>query len=247
MVICMQRRTNKKQKDDAVSPVVGVMLMLVVTIIIAAVVSMYASGLYSTQGKTPTASIDTTIKSDGSTSGMFYMKVISVSNAVATKDLKLVTSWTTPEKKDSETIEGTTYNKGDKIAVTNTVLPYNGTYNNTQYTTKMGTGTSYSFHSPIGWGPGVSGVLPTGTMKYTIDQYWGNYALTEGTTLRHTLSAAGGGAYASEGGAGSGADSMDAILGKGWWNLRPGDIVDVKLIYIPTNGLVYEKKVTVEA
>lgn len=36
---------KKNKKDDAVSPVVGVMLMLVVTIIIAAVVAAFASGV----------------------------------------------------------------------------------------------------------------------------------------------------------------------------------------------------------
>ena len=35
----------RKKKDDAVSPVIGVMLMLVVTIIIAAVVAVFASGV----------------------------------------------------------------------------------------------------------------------------------------------------------------------------------------------------------
>jgi len=35
---------DRNRKDDAVSPVVGVMLMLVVTIIIAAVVSAFAGG-----------------------------------------------------------------------------------------------------------------------------------------------------------------------------------------------------------
>lgn len=39
--------------DDAVSPVVGVMLMLVVTIIIAAVVSAFAGGLAETEHKAP--------------------------------------------------------------------------------------------------------------------------------------------------------------------------------------------------
>lgn len=43
--------------NDAVSPVVGVMLMLVVTIIIAAVVSGFAGGLVRSQEKTPQASI----------------------------------------------------------------------------------------------------------------------------------------------------------------------------------------------
>jgi len=37
----------RRQRDDAVSPVVGVMLMLVVTVIIAAVVSAFAGGMGS--------------------------------------------------------------------------------------------------------------------------------------------------------------------------------------------------------
>ena len=43
--------------DEAVSPVVGVMLMLVVTIIIAAVVSGFAGGVMTSQDKTPQATI----------------------------------------------------------------------------------------------------------------------------------------------------------------------------------------------
>lgn len=44
-------------EDTAVSPVVGVMLMLVVTIIIAAVVSAFAGGMGTDQHKTPQATI----------------------------------------------------------------------------------------------------------------------------------------------------------------------------------------------
>ncbi len=43
----------KQNIEIAVSPVVGVMLMLVVTIIIAAVVSAYAGGMSPAQAKTP--------------------------------------------------------------------------------------------------------------------------------------------------------------------------------------------------
>jgi archaeal type IV pilus assembly protein PilA len=46
-----------KSTERAVSPVVGVMLMLVVTIIIAAVVSAFAGGTVSSQSKTPQATI----------------------------------------------------------------------------------------------------------------------------------------------------------------------------------------------
>jgi archaeal type IV pilus assembly protein PilA len=47
----------RSQNERAVSPVVAVMLMLVVTIIIAAVVSGFAGGLVSTNNKAPQATI----------------------------------------------------------------------------------------------------------------------------------------------------------------------------------------------
>jgi archaeal type IV pilus assembly protein PilA len=46
-----------KKNESAVSPVVGVMLMLVATIIIAAVVSAFAGGMVSGTSKTPQATI----------------------------------------------------------------------------------------------------------------------------------------------------------------------------------------------
>jgi FlaG/FlaF family flagellin (archaellin) len=49
-----------RQKESAVSPVVGVMLMLVVTIIIAAVVSVFAGGISGGASKAPQASIGAT-------------------------------------------------------------------------------------------------------------------------------------------------------------------------------------------
>lgn len=52
--------TTHTQNDHAVSPVVGVMLMLVVTIIIAAVVSSFAGGLTSGQKKIPQVSMQVT-------------------------------------------------------------------------------------------------------------------------------------------------------------------------------------------
>ena len=46
---------RENRKDDAVSPVIGVMLMLVVTIVIAAVVVMFSTGLTGDTKTTPTA------------------------------------------------------------------------------------------------------------------------------------------------------------------------------------------------
>jgi len=53
----------KRMTSDAVSPVVGVMLMLVVTIIIAAVVSAFAGGVTGDKQKTPQATVVATVPS----------------------------------------------------------------------------------------------------------------------------------------------------------------------------------------
>ena len=55
----------KERKEDAVSPVIGVMLMLVVTIVIAAVVAAFAGGLGSDVEMAPTAALDIDVTSDG--------------------------------------------------------------------------------------------------------------------------------------------------------------------------------------
>jgi FlaG/FlaF family flagellin (archaellin) len=86
------------RKQDAVSPVVGVMLMLVVTIIIAAVVSAFAGGLGGSQQKAPQASIEVQIKTNadntmGGTSTVMTFKDLS-SEPIPTKDLAIVTYYT---------------------------------------------------------------------------------------------------------------------------------------------------------
>ena len=54
-----------ERKEDAVSPVIGVMLMLVVTIVIAAVVAAFAGGLGSDVEMAPTAALDIDVFSNG--------------------------------------------------------------------------------------------------------------------------------------------------------------------------------------
>lgn len=56
-----------KKSEDAVSPVIGVMLLLVVTIVIAAVVAVFASGVGTDAEPAPTAVIDIRDVSDGYT------------------------------------------------------------------------------------------------------------------------------------------------------------------------------------
>jgi len=82
-----------KQKSylnfEAVSPVIGVMLMLVVTIIVAAAVSAFAGGFADDQKETPVAQIDVQLKA-GKDCPRFVFTHLG-GDPLKTGDLKIVT------------------------------------------------------------------------------------------------------------------------------------------------------------
>lgn len=238
-------KENMRKNTEAVSPVVGVMLMLVVTIIIAAVVSAFAGGMVSNEQKAPTGTFECKIVNDGSWGGSgFTINVRAVSEPIPTKDVKITTSWKASDgTTNSTTITGPS--------------PGNP---NCHY-------GSYNYQVPLGFGPGVTNWVASGS--YKVDQHYGNYTLTSGTTLHN--SAAGYSLPPSAGGSASGTggygvdptkrweytpdgtystngymDGMRAILGWDWNHLRPGDKVNVKLTHIPTGTVLFEKDVVVE-
>ncbi|MFB6142935.1 MAG: type IV pilin [Halorientalis sp.] len=55
--------------DDAVSPVIGVILMVAITVILAAVIASFVLGLGSTQSVTPTVSFGTNFAGNGNGAG----------------------------------------------------------------------------------------------------------------------------------------------------------------------------------
>ena len=117
--------------DDAISPVVGVMLMLVVTIIIAAVVSGFAGGLIGDDSsqKAPTLDMDVKVINMGSWTGSgFYATVTAVSKPIPTDDLKIVTSWTATDATNGSRISGgsSVIPKSAGIYQTNTHYLYSG-------------------------------------------------------------------------------------------------------------------------
>jgi len=144
---------TKSKIESAVSPVVGVMLMLVVTIIIAAVVSAFAGGLATTQQKAPTLSMDISIANNGYWSGShFNAKVTGVDQMIPTKDLKIVTKWSK------------TLNNGTVVSGGATVIPGVSNFH-VQYQ-PFGQGIAYAWWnitSPQGFGPGVD---PAGAVVY---------------------------------------------------------------------------------
>jgi flagellin-like protein len=241
----MQADFHKKER--AVSPVVGVMLMLVVTIIIAAVVSAFAGGLSTGTKKAPVASFECHISNSGywGTSG-FDLAVISTDQAIPTKDLKLVTTWTNASGYPIvTTITG-------PLSTPNTYYSCGGATDPIQCTN--------NYTSPLGFGPGVNQTKISGT--YYPDQQWGNYSLMSGTHLHNSAA----GFSSTIGGYGStpasryqytmgsyslgpgefGTDAMQAMFGKGWEELRPGKVVNIQLIHVPTQKVIFDKDVAVE-
>ena len=92
-----------EQKDDAVSPVIGVMLMLVVTIIVAAVVATFAGGSVSSTEVPPTAVLDVNIYSAynvGGTMTKTYAPEFTIDHLagdpINTADIMLKFSWIDP-------------------------------------------------------------------------------------------------------------------------------------------------------
>jgi flagellin-like protein len=85
----------KCRTDSAVSPVVGVLLMLVVTIIIAAVVSGFAGGLVSTTQKAPAANIGMELNTQANNGMGGFTKTFTFTHksgdVLNTKDLSIIT------------------------------------------------------------------------------------------------------------------------------------------------------------
>jgi FlaG/FlaF family flagellin (archaellin) len=89
---------KKETRTDAVSPVVGVMLMLVVTIIIAAVAGSFAGKLSGNTEKAPSAAIDVKITPNGGENGDQYVITFEHlgGDPIPTKDIKILTYYTEP-------------------------------------------------------------------------------------------------------------------------------------------------------
>jgi len=242
------------QNERAVSPVVGVMLMLVVTVIIAAVVSGFAGGLMgSGKESAPTLTMDVKVVNMGSWSGSgFFATVTSVSEPIATKDLKIVTSWTAA-------------NGGNPVSNGRTVIP-NGS-SNIDVLFNPATTLTGTYVAPFGSGPGtgngtetVSGIDSKRDFSAPGQQF-GNYSLMTGTTISafpcgaddadsSSTSATEGygvvkiGRFDYSPGV-TGTDAVTAVLGSGWKNLRIGDTVNVKVIYVPTGSVIFNRNVLV--
>ncbi len=187
-----------KKNREAVSPVVGVMLMLVATIIIAAVVSGFAGGMTGDIRAAPNAmfdvKIDTVVPDNmGGVQQVMSFEQLS-GDRIATKDLQIITYHTCSNGtiikmiNDAKSAPFTEYGKTKIFPTLNDV-------------TKVG----YSGNNPLA--------------------DFGNYTLTAGDIMAVRPAA-----------------GITQFLG---FEISEGDIVDVKILHIPSEKYVYDREVIV--
>jgi FlaG/FlaF family flagellin (archaellin) len=191
-------------RDDAVSPVIGVMLMLVVTVIIAAVVSGFAGGLVGEGSqKVPSLSMDVAITNSGGFKGSeFSATVLGVSEPIPTTDLKIVTSWETTVKTNTYVME---YPPGEERPGRGCILGLPlGTVYRGGAEVLPGITNSYTMKTPrsvapYGFGPGVNNltesnivtmpgtsygpIAPIFNWQFFTETHFGNYSLEQGTVM----------------------------------------------------------------
>jgi archaeal type IV pilus assembly protein PilA len=221
-----RRRISRKNGEDGVSPVVGVMLMLVVTIIIAAVVSAFAGSTVSGTSKAPAASMEIHIKNGGSTNDSYFqMNVLGVSDPIPTKNLVILTSWQTTNKttgSSGETLTGGKTSSAVAVASRSGDLVVN------------------SFKVPTGYGNGVANV--SNDTYHTPEAQWGNFSLTSGTSTFDRPVGYSSYSYNNS----TNSDPMKAILGSNWYQLRAGDIVAVRVLDVKSGKEIVDQNIVVE-
>ena len=209
--------TKKTVPEHAVSPVVGVMLMLVVTIIIAAVVSAFAGGMGSGTQTVPSAAIAVKIDTSASDGMEGTTKVISFEmlsgDSIPTKDLQIITYFT------NET----------------------GHVYKTSHTASSDGFDLYGYGTSNARLPYLSDMSAVGSAGNNPKADFGNYTLSTGDIMKvgSTRQVADfldlpwtAGTYPSP-------DTCDDA------SFKSGAVVDVKILHVPSGKYIYDKEVIV--
>ncbi len=237
----IMERSKPTSDECAVSPVVGIMLMLVVTIIIAAVVSAFAGGLTAKEQKTPVAILDVTINSlerssmPGSGSG-YYIPTMTIrhisGDPLPTKDLKIVTSFqNSTTKKTIGSLQGEQAVNGNDAWYSYSASQYSGVlYINDPK--RFGYGAVQSTKGDASWFGNSSALFQPGDILTTPAQYCGNYNDNHGPSSPHVNT------------------GMNYLFG---FNVsdpangfKTGAVAEVKIVHVPSGKYLYDEKVVLE-
>ncbi|WP_042706270.1 type IV pilin N-terminal domain-containing protein [Methanomicrobium mobile] len=232
-----------KERESAVSPVVGVMLMLVVTIIIAATVSAFAGGLVGTADKAPQAAFDVKIVHSVPSWGMGAVIEPTMTithlggDPIDTARTKIVTSWTNRTSKEIYYRETTALPASKEPQAFN---DYGG-YVNLSLEKANANETTCKFQDPYL-------VIPKKFPSSDSSLWFGNYILRPGDVMKAQASL-------------SSYNYVDPDPSKSWsysvygykdysvinnaeW-LTDRDVVNVKIIDIPTGQIIFDKDIYV--
>ncbi|MDO8873465.1 MAG: type IV pilin N-terminal domain-containing protein, partial [Methanoregula sp.] len=219
-------RRTMTGRDTAVSPVVGVMLMLAITVMIAAIVSAAAGGLSGTGKKAPSAILEVHFYDNRSYDDFtaHAMTIEHVSgNPLQTKDLSISTYF----RNQSGLIKG--YLLGEKYVAGNDVW--------SQFKAGINCGVLFindldRFGSPLqgsstgnkNWFGNSSAVLMAGDILVTPAQFCGPVTPHNNPGLNYILNF----------------DTTDPDNG-----YRAGSVIAVRIVHIPSGQVIFDKDVVV--
>lgn len=224
----------QKKSDDAVSPVIGVMLMLVMTVIVAAVITIFATGTVADTEPAPTAVLDVKIydyyQALSDCGGPdFHISHIS-GDALDTSNLEIRLSWEHNGKSYFSTYSADSFKEDHSGGVDGGggVKRMQPMYVKTPVTEDMR--KEYGTSSPL-------------------DYYFGDVILESGMRLTATAD------FLTKNRENTQSDYMDIIFnngeiiptGKGIMDALPeGTAVNVMILHIPSNKAIYDKEVFVQ-
>lgn len=220
---------TQKKSDDAVSPVIGVMLMVVITVVIAGVIAAFGTGMVGNTETAPSAVLEVEIINfDKMMDGGNYPNLMAPDfrithlsgDPIDTGDIELRFSWT-----DSNKVKHSSTYSGERI------------YGEDVMYIELADATKdvYTNNGVLGGVPFGKAKLETGYTVKTVSKALGNVA--DGET-QHKKS-----------------KYMDYIFNNGQernegngvmdW-LEKGTKVDVTILHIPSNTIIYDKAVIVK-
>jgi FlaG/FlaF family flagellin (archaellin) len=224
----MKQSKSLRQNSSAASPVIGVMLMVVVTVILAAAVSAYSTGMMKGSQVAPSASFDVEMRVDipSSHGNVSYIAITMITgDKIPTRDLKIITI--NPNARGD--------NKTSEILpnINNTkTVEYAGVSPFLNIGTTISSASTGIFFGQFVLEPGMTMIA---------DEYsnYGSEAVWAEDTGEYTV---------GPGGYRTGMQAMFADWGDepdGKHSINPGDIVTIKIVHTPTNKVIFTKDVVV--
>lgn len=221
---------TQKKSDDAVSPVIGVMLMVVITVVIAGVIAAFGTGMVGNTEPAPSAMLEVEIINfDKMMDGGNYPNLMAPDfrithlsgDPIDTGDIELRFSWTDSNKvKHSSTYSATSVGGTDVM------------YLEVPGVAAVNAGGTNLQGVPFG-----EAELKTGYTVKTVSKALGTVA--DGDTQHHKSKYMD---YIFNNGQESPAGTINGVMD---W-LTKGTKVDVTILHIPSNTIIYDKAVIVK-